>query len=139
MRANSLKYSELKVNRSEFFNTFITKEKLNKFVEVSGDKNPLHTNEIFAQSLNFEKNIVHGLLTSSLYSKLVGVYLPGRYGVIGKISIDFHNPLYLRQNVKVLGKIISKDNRFKNITISGLITRNDVIISKSEILVNVKK
>ena len=139
MKVFNKKFSQIKINQNEKFNTYITEEKLKQFVSISGDKNPLHLNKKYAQHLGFKENIIHGLLISSLYSKLVGVYLPGKYAVIGKISINFHNPLYLSEKIQVSGKIISKDNRFKNIIIRAQILKKDKIISTAEILVNVKK
>ena len=59
--------------------------------------------------------------------------------LLEKLSINFHNPLYLSEKIQVSGKIISKDNRFKNIIIRAQILKKDKIISTSEILVNVKK
>ena len=66
------KFSQIKINQNEKFNTYITEEKLKQFVSISGDKNPLHLNKKYAQHLGFKENIIHGLLISSLYSKLVG-------------------------------------------------------------------
>lgn len=47
------------------------------FAGVSGDTNPLHLNEAFASQTRFKGRIVHGMLTTSLWSTLVGTRLPG--------------------------------------------------------------
>ena len=47
------------------------------FAGVSGDTNPLHLNESFAAQTRFKGRIVHGMLTASLWSTLVGTRLPG--------------------------------------------------------------
>jgi len=139
MRVSSKKFSQIKKKDYQSFNSIITKKKLKDYISISGDKNPLHSNDLFAKKLNFKSNIVHGLLISSLYSKLIGVYLPGKYGVIGKISINFHNPLYINQKIHISGQVVAKDYRFKIITVFSKIARKDTIISTAEILVNVKK
>jgi len=139
MRVSSYKFSDIKKKDFQSFNTIVNEKKLFKFIDISGDKNPLHSNKKFAKKLNFKSNIIHGLLISSFYSKLVGVYLPGKYSVIGKININFHNPLYINQKINVSGKVVAKDSRFKVITLHAKITRKDTLISSAEILVNVKK
>lgn len=139
MKVSSKKFSQLRIKDKFSFNTIITGEKLNKFINISGDNNPLHANSKFAKDLNFNDKVVHGLLSSAYYSKLVGVYLPGKFSLITKININFHNPLYLNQKINVSGVIVSKDSRFKIISINAQILRKNYLISTAEILVNVKK
>ncbi|MCF8127019.1 MAG: MaoC family dehydratase [Deltaproteobacteria bacterium] len=47
------------------------------FAGVSGDTNPLHLNEEFASQTRFKGRVVHGMLTTSLWSALIGTRLPG--------------------------------------------------------------
>jgi 3-hydroxybutyryl-CoA dehydratase len=46
------------------------------------------------------------MLTSSLYSQLVGVYLPGKYALLGGIDIDFHSPCFAGDKLEVQGEIV---------------------------------
>ncbi|MDP3129875.1 MAG: MaoC family dehydratase, partial [Bacillota bacterium] len=47
------------------------------FAEVSGDRNPAHMDEAYAQTTIFKTRIVHGMLVGSLFSALLGTELPG--------------------------------------------------------------
>ena len=47
------------------------------FADISGDQNPIHLDETYATSTRFKHRIVHGMLTSSLISAVLGMVLPG--------------------------------------------------------------
>lgn len=47
------------------------------FAAVTGDINPAHVDETFAQESIFQGKVAHGLLTASLISAVLGTRLPG--------------------------------------------------------------
>jgi acyl dehydratase len=49
----------------------ITEADVAAFAGLSGDYNPLHTDEVFAQSTPFKGRIAHGLLVVAVFSGLV--------------------------------------------------------------------
>src|SRR5687768_15156126 len=55
----------------------ITDEDLARFIAITGDDNPLHTDEEFARGTFFGGRIAHGLLSASLLSTVIGTLLPG--------------------------------------------------------------
>lgn len=55
----------------------ISQEQVNAFAELSGDKNPLHIDPDFAATTNFKSPIVHGIFTSAVISKILGMEFPG--------------------------------------------------------------
>lgn len=55
----------------------ITQDQVNAFAELSGDKNPLHIDAEFAATTNFNSPIVHGIFTSAVISKVLGMEFPG--------------------------------------------------------------
>ena len=137
---NKFLFNDLKVNKNYFFYTKITKKMMDQFKNISGDTNPLHTNDKFAKEHGFKKKIVYGLLSSSFYSKLIGIYIPGMYSVITKIDISFHNPTYINDVLKVSGFISKKDERFKIAHINAsIINDSNLLLSTSKVQVNVKK
>jgi acyl dehydratase len=69
--------------RFETYRRVVTAADIDAFVELSGDANPLHTDDEYARSVGFAGRIAHGLLVLSVESGLssdaddwaIGTYL----------------------------------------------------------------
>ncbi len=71
------------------------------FAELSGDFNPLHTDDDFARAKGFEGRVVYGALLVAKVSQLIGMRLPGRHSVWASLSLDFRSPLYVGQTARL--------------------------------------
>ena len=69
------------------------------FSAVSGDTNPLHQNEEFAEQTRFKQRIVHGMLTTSLWSTIVGTRLPGPGCAYMGQELNFLKPVHIGDTV----------------------------------------
>lgn len=72
-----------------------TQEEVNRFAEVTGDKNPVHLDADFAAKTVFKKPIMHGMLGASLFSKVFGVLFPGEGTIYLKQSLSFLRPMFV--------------------------------------------
>tara|TARA_B110000977_G_scaffold201659_1_gene297549 strand:+ start:597 stop:1013 length:417 start_codon:yes stop_codon:yes gene_type:complete len=134
---NEFKFADLKVDQIEGFDAFVSELMMKSYREISGDTNPLHSDINFAIQNNYKDKVVFGLLLSSFYSRLVGVYLPGKYALLNSINIDFLKTVYINDKLHVEGKIIELDRRFKIINIkSKIIRENKDIVSRANIRVS---
>lgn len=70
---NHYRYEELSVGMEERFLATITEDMTAAFHRLSGDPNPLHTDEAFARAHGFQGRVVYGMLTASLLSTLGGI------------------------------------------------------------------
>jgi hypothetical protein len=66
MEAKDLTFEDIKVEDSASFERVFTEEDVKNFAELSGDKNPLHTDESYAETTQFKHKLVHGMLVGSL-------------------------------------------------------------------------
>ena len=132
---NSYKISDLTIGHTEYFNVTVTEFMMNKFLEISGDTNPLHSNKIFASQYGYHDKVVFGMLISSFYSKLVGVYLPGKYALLTNINVEFLKTVFVNDQLKITGEIMGIDDRFNFINIKSYITRKEDTVSKASIRV----
>lgn len=136
---NEYKFSDLTIGLEESFNVTLDSSKVDKFIDISGDINPLHVNCDYAKEKGFDDRVVHGLLTSSFYSTLVGVYLPGKYSILQGIDIQFSKPVYIDDTLTITGKISYINDAYKQIEIKATILNQDNIkVSKATIKVGVK-
>lgn len=83
----------------------VTPQQMRQFAELSGDFNPLHTDDAFARGKGFDGAVVYGALMVAKVSQLIGMRLPGRDGVWASVSLDFRKPLYVDQPAQLEGSV----------------------------------
>lgn len=124
------------IPKTSFFHAF-NKQDLNSFVRISQDSNSIHCDRDYAVSLGFSSNLVHGILVSSLYSRLIGMYLPGGNVVIAKAEILFRNPCYCDQLLECSGQQVEYHEALRLHTIASEIraVSCQTVISSATLLV----
>jgi acyl dehydratase len=70
-----------------------SQEDVNRFADVTGDKNPVHTDAAFAATTIFKKPIMHGMLGAALFSKVFGVLFPGEGTIYLNQNLNFLRPM----------------------------------------------
>jgi len=135
---NSYKFVDINVGLEESFSVRVNSEKLDKFLKISGDINPLHTDAEYSKSKGFSDRIVYGMLTSSFFSTLVGVYLPGKYSILQGIDIQFYEPVFIDDILTITGKVSYINEAYKQLEIKAVIINQDnKKVSKATIKVGV--
>lgn len=135
---NTYTFEELYVGLEESFQVTVTEKMMEEFENISGDINPLHLDEEYAKSKNMKGKVVYGMATSSFYSTLVGVYLPGERCLLQGININFKHPVFVGEKLTVTGKISYLNEAYKIAEIKAYITNeNNKKISTAEIKVGV--
>ena len=90
----------------------VTKRMIQKYAELSGDKNPIHISEEYAAKTIFKKPIAHGMLIGGFISNVIGNVLPGYGTIYLKQDMNFLAPVYFEDWVEVIIKVIEKkDNK----------------------------
>jgi 3-hydroxybutyryl-CoA dehydratase len=84
---------ELKIGDSAEVSKTITETDINDFARVTGDFNPVHLDQAYAEKTFFKGRIAHGLFSVGLISTILGNILPG------------HGTIYLSQEVKFLAPV----------------------------------
>src|ERR1051325_6094445 len=64
------------------------------FADVTGDHNPVHVDEAFAQTTRFGRTIAHGMLSASLISAVLAKKLPGAGSVYLGQTLQFVAPVF---------------------------------------------
>lgn len=75
-----------------------TQEDVNKFAEISGDKNPIHLDEDYAKSSIFKRRIIHGYLGTSIFSKVFAMNFPGEGTIYLKQDLRFMKPMFAEES-----------------------------------------
>lgn len=122
---NNYKYEDIYVGQVEEFSFNITKEKMQQFLNITEDTNPLHTDISYAKEKGYDDVVVYGLLTTSALSTLAGVYLPGKYSLIHSVEISYAKPVFIESSpLTIKGEVVEKDDRFSQIKIKVSIFDN---------------
>jgi|SRR3989338_6316247 len=122
MNASELKYKDIKIGDEALFDASITEDDVKSFIKISGDTNPLHLDEKYASGTKIGGKIAHGMLVSSLFSTLVGVHLPGKYSLYLSQELQFKNFVKPNAKLAVWGRVISKMDALKLITMDTKIS-----------------
>ncbi|UZR93495.1 MaoC family dehydratase [Chondrinema litorale] len=71
-----------------------TQEQVDAFIKLSGDDNPIHYDSEYAAKTVFKKPVIHGILSASVFSKVLGTLFPGEGSIYMKQNLDFLRPMY---------------------------------------------
>jgi len=72
---------------------------IERFAELTGDRNPLHMDEAFAARTRFRRRIAQGILSASLISTCIGMHLPGTGAIYLDQTLRFVKPVYVGDTV----------------------------------------
>ncbi len=90
---------ELNVGQTASLTKAFSEQEVTLFSELSLDKNELHINEEYAKSTVFKQKIVHGFLSGSLISAVIGTILPGKGSIYLHQDMDFKKPIYIGEDI----------------------------------------
>jgi 3-hydroxybutyryl-CoA dehydratase len=71
----------------------------NGFISLFNDKNPLHTDEVFALDKGFKGKVMHGNILNGFLSRFIGECLPVKNVIIHSQEIQYKNPAYLNDDL----------------------------------------
>ncbi|MDD6203108.1 MAG: MaoC family dehydratase [Lachnospiraceae bacterium] len=109
---NHYRYQDITIGQSEQFQVTITASMMEKFQAITGDDNPLHTNEEFAKKKGYDGKVCYGMMTASFLSTLAGVYLPGEKSLIHSVEGKFTKPVLTGDTLTVKGEVVEKNDLF---------------------------
>ena len=106
------------------FRVNVTESLTNEFAKITGDYSPIHMEEVFARTTKFKQRISHGMLVGSFFSRLVGMHLPGKNGLLLSYSIKHLLPCFLDQEIVVEGIVTEKSTSTRIITLKATVTES---------------
>ena len=100
-------------------------EDVRVFARVSGDLNPVHLDDAYATATRFGQRIVHGMLTASLISAVIGNDMPGKGTIYLSQTLQFKAPVYIGDTVTATVAVTDFRPRKRIATLSTTCTRQD--------------
>ncbi|MBL7767006.1 MAG: MaoC family dehydratase [Chitinophagaceae bacterium] len=79
-----------------------TQEDVNLYAQVSGDVNPLHIDEEAGKNSIFGRNIIHGFLGASVFTKIFGALWYADGHIYMKQSMMWMKPMFVDTTYKAV-------------------------------------
>lgn len=118
------KLDEIQIGQKKQFSVTVMESMVEDFAGLSGDYSPIHMDDNYAGTTHFKKRICHGMLLASFFSRLVGMYLPGKNALYFSQSLKFVFPCFINDTVTVEGEVVEKSISTKLITLRTTVTNN---------------
>jgi 3-hydroxybutyryl-CoA dehydratase len=110
---------ELKVGDSAEWSRTVKEDDIELFAKATGDFNPVHLDQAYAEKTFFKGRIAHGLLSLGFISTVLGNILPG------------HGTIYLSQEVKFLAPVRIGDTITAKVEVTELIPEKNRVKFKT--------
>ena len=105
-------FETIEMGQTDEFIHKVTEEDVQVFCHLTGDDNPLHMDDNYAKGTNFQKRVVHGMLTASFISTMIGTRLPGKGSLWYEQHIRFLSPVRIGDEIRIWAKVLHKSNNY---------------------------
>ena len=126
---------ELQPGMSESFEKAVTERDVELFGEVSGDLNPVHFDEEFAQKTIFRGRIAHGVLCLSYISTVLGMKMPGPGTIFMSATSRFRAPVRIGDTVTTVCTVREVVPEKRRVLFDCLCKVGDTVVVEGEALV----
>ena len=130
---NDNKIDELPVGFETIISWTANTDDVNTFINLSGDKNPLHIDEQYALQNGFDATVVHGFLICAKISGLIGMLLPGRRCLLVSEELEFPNPVYVNDRVEIRAQIKEKHYDLKLVRLKIMVKKGSITVARGNI------
>ena len=122
-------FEEIFVGETHSLVKIINEIDLRKFVEMTGDDNPLHVNRAYAETTAFKDIVVHGMLGASFISTVIGTKLPGSGALWVAQNMEFLLPVRLGDELTVSCTVLKKHERDRMLELdTRIVNQNQQVV-----------
>ncbi|HAO21763.1 MAG: enoyl-CoA hydratase [Desulfobacteraceae bacterium IS3] len=108
--------AQIKVGDSAEFGKTVSESDIYLYAGITGDFNPAHINEAYAQKTFFKTRIAHGMLTAGFISAILANQLPGPGTIYIKQELKFLAPVRIGDTITAkveVIEVIAEKNRLR--------------------------
>jgi 3-hydroxybutyryl-CoA dehydratase len=123
---------DIEVGMTDSYGKTVTDADVVMFAGISGDTNPVHLNETFAEQTRFKGRIAHGMLAASYISTVLGTRLPGPGCIYMSQTLNFRAPVKVGDTVRARVTVTEVDREKKRIKVETVCTVDDNVVLDGE-------
>jgi phosphotransacetylase/acyl dehydratase len=102
-------FDEIQIGETATLSRTLTREDIELFAVMSGDVNPAHLDDEYAESGMFHKIIAHGMWGGALISTVLGTKLPGPGTIYLGQTLRFRRPVTVGDTLTITVTVKEKD------------------------------
>lgn len=118
-------FDDIAVGDTKTLKRSISQDDVRRFVEMTGDDNPLHVDPRYAETTSFKDVVVHGMLGASFISTVIGTQLPGPGALWVSQTLEFLLPVRLNDELLISCTVLKKHVAERLLEIRATITNQN--------------
>ncbi|MBB3065321.1 MaoC family dehydratase [Limibacillus halophilus] len=123
---------DLEPGMSAIYAKTVTEADIVMFAGLSGDTNPVHLNQTFAEGTMFKERIAHGMLSASFISTVLGTRLPGPGCIYLSQTLNFKAPVRIGDTVVARVTVREVNREKKRLVVDTVCTVGDTQVLDGE-------
>jgi len=128
---------ELHLGQSARFSKTVSESDVYLYAGITGDFNPAHIDQVYAEKTAFKTRIAHGMLTAGFISNLLGTTLPGPGSIYLQQTLNFKAPVAIGDTVTAQVEVIEILTEKKRVRLKTLCMNQDgTVVLEGEALVS---
>lgn len=127
---SSIPIEKIEIGMRVSYSQTITDADIKAYAGLSGDHNPVHVNQEYAEESRYGKRLAHGLMSVGFFSALFGMRLPGPGCVYVSQNTQFKRPVYINDTVTAVAEVTDVCLKKKRVFFStNCYVKNKIVIS----------
>ena len=126
------RFEDLEVGMRAFQARTVTEADVTAFAGVSGDYNPLHVCEDYAEQTRFKQRIAHGGLLQGFISAALGTKLPGPGAIYMSQNTKFRAPVHIGDTAMTQVEVVNLEPAKNRVTMRTLCEVNGKTVVEGE-------
>ncbi|MBV1914332.1 MAG: MaoC family dehydratase N-terminal domain-containing protein [Pseudomonadales bacterium] len=110
-------FDELEIGQTASYEKTLTEREIILFAAASGDTNPIHMDEEYANGTPFGGRIAHGIWTASLISAAIANVMPGPGSIYLGQTLKFSRPVKIGDTITIQLEVTEKNEKRKRVSI----------------------
>ena len=137
----SYNIEQLEIGQNAEFSKTISESDVYLFAGVTGDMNPAHINAEYSKDSVFNQRVVHGMLSASLISTVLGTELPGRGTIYLQQEVKFVAPVHFGDTITATAEVLEKNIKKNRVKLRTVCTNQEgqVVVDGEAIVIPPKK
>lgn len=113
-----MRFDELTVGQFAEHTKTVTETDVVMYAGITGDFNPMHVDQTYAEKTKFGGRIAHGMLTAGFISAVLGMKLPGEGSIYMSQSLRFNRPVRIGDTITARIEVIELFSEKKRVRLA---------------------